>query len=76
MYSGNREPNLTGGVDATPEAVQGPGGVETQTWSVMLAGFAPDSAAFTDTKSATPVLLFSIEELSESDTEQVPSVEE
>ena len=76
VYSGNLDrQGLTGGLDPTPEYVSSIGGTESPRWSVMLAGTAPDSRIFTPTESEAPVLLFSIEELSEADTEDVPSKE-
>jgi hypothetical protein len=76
VYSGNRnEPNLTGGLDPTPEGIL-TNHNQFHEWSIMREGTAKNSSQFTATSADFPVLLFSIEELSTADFKHIPSKEE
>jgi len=74
VYSGNTDPDLTGGVDETPERINirtSPNPI--QEWSVMRSGTARDIRSFTPYSPNAPTLLFGIEEMSTVDFEDIPS---
>jgi len=71
VYSGNTNPTITGGIDATPERVIVNPPTTDRGWSVMSRGTA-DQLPTTGTIS--PRLGFSIEEVSTVDFEEIPSI--
>ena len=76
VYSGNEDSGRLGGVDPTPEAVL----IDDETaisWSIMSTQIQ-DSRSFEETDGAhsnadVPIFLFSIEELSTIEFEDIPS---
>lgn len=72
VYSGTDNPNKAGGEDLTPEAIEIGGTKETE-WSIMMSGTAEDARGISTPTSDIPVFLFSLEEVSTTDTEKVPS---
>ena len=72
VYSGNTDPDITGGVDPTPEPIF-ISGDEDIAWSIMARGTADDTRAFTTTSADYPIVAFTIEELSTVDLENMPS---
>jgi len=77
VYSGNMDPNLTGGVDESPERINvGSQQNNIQQWSVMRSGPARDIQSIGTSSSVrptTPILSVSIEEASTIDFEDIPS---
>lgn len=73
VYSGSTDPDLTGGVDSTPERVEISGSIERR-WSVMGPGSGDDLASQSSVVSNQPVFLFIIEELTTYNKGNIPSI--
>lgn len=69
VYSGNTDPDLTGGVDETPEGIL-IGRDQVVRWSVMQAGTANNFGGYSN-----PRFAYSIEEVVTIDFRNIPSKE-
>ena len=76
LYSGNEDPDHMGGADPTPEYIDAERPELYPRWSIMARGSADDTRHFTDTTATQPVVAFSIEELSTTSFDDIPSQED
>lgn len=74
VSSGNGDPDRTGGVDLTNETIR-INSIPQQQWSIMST-ISRDTRKFASANSSFPIVVFSIEELSTVDFEEIPSVSE
>jgi len=70
VYSGNDGSSIAGGVDETPEYLAVDGPVARDHQSIMARGYAVNPRG---AETETPRLVFSIQELSTVDLNQIPS---